>query len=617
MKNKRLAIIVILLGAVFISAFQNIIADNRNQMSSFGPYSDPTTGMEFLPVKRGCFEMGNSFESGDRDEKPNHKVCLDDYYIGKHEVTVGEFRKFVEETGYRTEAERGQGCFGLDKDGNWGVITDKSWNRLVFVQGDNHPVVCVTWNDAQAFIKWLNKKSGGGFRLLSEAEWEFAARSRGKERMYATRTGVLTRKLANYGAQECCNPSDTDGHLYTAPVGSYPANDIGVFDMSGNVWEWTADWYDENYYAYSRQSNPRGPEGGSRKVIRGGSWSIPGVFSRCSNRRPAKPSGRHVNTGFRLAKDGSPGKRLQPDSLDGLPLGDALLVPVGRSFLGQSEVEIRINDRLFSYDRKYDGFGGYWAIIPTDELGEISELKIRYIRHRNSPTTFRLGRETAADWTSPSYFIDSTNEAILEKARQLHSESKTIDENAEMISDFVTGYLKFNQGFHKAPASLKASQTFFQREGVCINYARLFIALCRANGIPARSISGVVLNRDNADQYDFHHEWAEYMDEDGTWHPLDLTYSETMKLSDIRYTDLVYAAEDHAYFQGITNRSLKAGAPIVLQNSDIILFHYHPVFRGAKYGFRLIEDRRPDYFVIEKSVKVIKKGSRVIIKQVF
>jgi formylglycine-generating enzyme required for sulfatase activity/transglutaminase-like putative cysteine protease len=634
MKNRVLSFVIVFWGIVNVSTTQNVLADICEQKISGVAFTDSVTGMEFVRVQGGCFQMGDTFGNSQNDETPLHKVCLNDYYIGKTEVTFHMFSVFVEQTNYLTDAEREGHCWGIDKEGNWNNVTGRSWKHLSFTQQGDHPVVCVSWHDVQAFIQWLNQQSSGGFRLLTEAEWEYAARSRGQRRQYATQTGELNRTLANYGAEQCCEPDASDGHVYTASVGSYPANNIGVYDLSGNVWEWTADWYDEHYYTYSPQENPQGPMSGKYRIIRGGSWNIPKRFSRCSNRRQYEPGLRHVNIGFRLAKDIN--KNVEPLSVlsnnnekvgnaatqdkrshlqSVLPLGDALLVPIGRSLLGQSGVEICINERLFHYEKMYDGYGGYWAKIPCDVLGDTSVVRIRYIRRQDARTTYRYDHETAAAWMTPSYFIDSEHSAIREHAQQIYDDTQTIEENVKALSDFVTGYLTFNQHFHRAPASLTASQTLFQREGVCINFSRLFIALCRACGIAARSISGIVLSREHPDQYDFHHEWAEYMDEDGVWHPVDLTYTQTMHLSDIRYTDLVYAAEDHAYFAECTNESLATGQPISLENNDILLFHYHPIFPGAQYGFTVIEDHRPEFFVLEKTINVIKEGEHVIITQ--
>ncbi len=282
---------------------QTVIIQAQSPVETQNSYLDPVTKMEFIRVKGGCYQMGNTFGRDHKDEKPVHRVCLNDYYVGKFEVTRGVFKQFVSETGYRTEAEKEENCFGMDKTDKWGLVPGMNWKQPGFLQTDSHPVVCITWNDTQAFVSWLNKQSDGGFRLLTEAEWEYAARSGGKKLEFATQTGKLTGKLGNFGAKKCCNPDDIDNHWFTAPVGSYPANNIGVFDLSGNVWEWISDWYDENYYQTSPEYNPKGPENGSLRIIRGGSWSIPKRFSRCSNRRKASSSGRHINTGFRIAKD--------------------------------------------------------------------------------------------------------------------------------------------------------------------------------------------------------------------------------------------------------------------------------------------------------------------------
>ncbi len=302
-------------------------------------------------------------------------------------------------------------------------------------------------------------------------------------------------------------------------------------------------------------------------------------------------------------------------SIQMLPLGTSLLIPIGRSSLETNGIEILLNDRIVPYEKIYDGYGGYWARISCNELSKYSIMTVRYTLQKENVSTYRHGNETAAAWITPSRFIDSEDSAIREQAHQIFDGTKTVEENVRAISDFVIGHLKFDQKFHRAPASISASQTLFQRKGVCINFSRLFIALCRANGIPARSISGVVLNQEHQDQYDFHHEWVEFMDEEGVWHPLDLTYTQAMNFSDIRYTDLVYAAEDHPYFSESTNENLTAGRPLALENKDIVLFHFHPIFPGAKYGFILIEDHRPDFFVIEKTINLIKRGKYIIISQ--
>ncbi|MCP4996404.1 MAG: SUMF1/EgtB/PvdO family nonheme iron enzyme, partial [Gammaproteobacteria bacterium] len=151
-------------------------------------YKEPATGMEFVLVKGGCYDMGDTFGDGDDNEKPVHEVCVDGFYIGKYEVTVGEFRRFVNETGYRTDADTGGGMY-VWTGNKWEKESGRGWRSPGFSQTDNHPVVGVSWNDAQKYINWLNRKSGKSYRLPTEAEWEYAARSGGKRYKYSWGNG--------------------------------------------------------------------------------------------------------------------------------------------------------------------------------------------------------------------------------------------------------------------------------------------------------------------------------------------------------------------------------------------------------------------------------------------
>jgi len=244
-------------------------------------WKDPYLGMEFVWVPGGCYEMGDIFGDGDSDEKPVHEVCVNGFWMGRYEVTVGQFRRFVEETGYKGNGINYSGCAGM-ADPN-------------FSQDDNHPVVCVSWNEAKAFAKWLSKKTGHKFRLPTEAEWEYACRSGGKKLKYGTSTGDLSHDLANYAGGR-------DKWKYTAPVGSFPPNELGIYDMSGNVWEWCQDWHDGNYYRRSPKNNPQGPSSGKCHVLRGGSWGINPWNLRCANRLWYDPDDRLDDFGFRLVR---------------------------------------------------------------------------------------------------------------------------------------------------------------------------------------------------------------------------------------------------------------------------------------------------------------------------
>jgi eukaryotic-like serine/threonine-protein kinase len=222
------------------------------------PTSEITTrikdGMSMVYVPAGDFIMGNLLGVGSDEEAPQHMVILDGYWIDRTEVTNAQYHIFVNATGYRTPAL----CNSVDITYNDG---DKS----------DHPVVCVNWDDAQAYCAWA------GGRLPTEAEWEKAAR--GVDGRTYPWGGGFDGSQANYCDTNCeLNYKDTatnDGYVRTAPVGSYPAgaSPYGTLDMAGNVWEWVNDWYNFFYYAKSPQINPQGPNMGEYRVLRGGAWS--------------------------------------------------------------------------------------------------------------------------------------------------------------------------------------------------------------------------------------------------------------------------------------------------------------------------------------------------------
>jgi formylglycine-generating enzyme required for sulfatase activity len=179
-------------------------------------------------VKGGCFKIGETFRDGIDTETPMHEACVDDFYIGKYEVKIDEFRQFTKETGYKTEAETGDGMhywtgseFKKDKY--------KYWNNPGFSQTDIHPVVGVSWNDAQEYVNWLSDKTGKEFRLPTEAEWEYASRSGGRtEKWSGTNNESEIGRYAWYKGN-----SGKRNH----PVGQKWSNKLGLYDMSGNVWE--------------------------------------------------------------------------------------------------------------------------------------------------------------------------------------------------------------------------------------------------------------------------------------------------------------------------------------------------------------------------------------------
>ena len=253
-----------------------------------GKYTDPTTGMEFLPAPGNCFQMGDTFGIGDTDELPVHTVCVDDFSIGKYNVTKDQFKKFVDETGYQTEAEKGNGCY-VHNSNKWAKDSNTSWRSPGFYQEDNEPAVCISWNDANAFSSWLSQKSNMRYRLPSEAEWEYAARSGGKNEKYA-----------GSGSAEAVAWYKANSGYRTHPAGRKQPNGLGLYDMSGNVWQWVSDWFGENYYAASPKNNPQGPASSQHRVGRGGSWFSEEQAVRATKRMKVNPVNRYVDSGFRL-----------------------------------------------------------------------------------------------------------------------------------------------------------------------------------------------------------------------------------------------------------------------------------------------------------------------------
>ena len=235
--------------------------------------------------------MGDTYGDGYPNEKPVHEVCVDGFYMGKYEVTVKEFRKFVDETGYRTEAEKGDGCF-VYTGRDWKKGSNNNWRNPGISQSDNYPVVCVSHNDSVEYIRWLREKAKKRYRLPTEAEWEYAARSGGKSEKWAGTSDEHDLILYAWYSRN----SNSNTH----PVGEKRPNGQGLYDMSGNVWEWCQDWYGEKYYESSPKNNPQGPGGGQYRARRGGSWFNDPRYVRASVRSWGVPTDRTYNSGFRL-----------------------------------------------------------------------------------------------------------------------------------------------------------------------------------------------------------------------------------------------------------------------------------------------------------------------------
>ncbi|MBU0480697.1 MAG: formylglycine-generating enzyme family protein [Proteobacteria bacterium] len=270
-----------------------------------GFWQDPATGMEFTRIQGGCFQMGQgeseketlerlpslfSSRANFGDELPRHEVCVGDYALSSHEVTVAEFRTFTEETAYRTDAEVDGGCMEYPIPGYRWKTADRTWLDPGFRQKDNEPVVCVSYYDAVAFANWLSEKDGKRkFRLPTEAEWEYAVREGGGDKVYGA-----ADELGETGWFVENSPRRT------SPVATGKANALGISDLNGNVWEWVGDTYAGDYYRTSPRQNPTGAAAGPFKVVRGGSWNSFAWHCRAANREFLQPVHRDTATGFRL-----------------------------------------------------------------------------------------------------------------------------------------------------------------------------------------------------------------------------------------------------------------------------------------------------------------------------
>jgi formylglycine-generating enzyme required for sulfatase activity len=223
-------------------------------------------GIEWVKIKGGTFQMGS--KRGDLDERPVHTVELEPFFISKYEVTFDQYDAFCEDTD-RKKPE------------------DVKWGR------GKRPVINVNWNDAMAFCKWLSQKTGDKIHLPTEAQWEYAARGGNTSSRYLYSGNDKADSIAWYA-----HNSDKT----TQPVGQKLPNERGIHDMSGNICEWCQDWYDRDYYSHSPKQNPRGPESGYLRVIRGGSWYDLGEFLRCTNRDCFPPIRSFWHIGFRIVR---------------------------------------------------------------------------------------------------------------------------------------------------------------------------------------------------------------------------------------------------------------------------------------------------------------------------
>jgi len=251
MKTSRYFLLVFLLVISLLVLVQSCSVQPQTLKSD-------SIGMELVLVQPGTFQMGS--DDGDADEKPVHSVTISKpFYIGKYEVTQKQ----------------------------WCDVMGTNPSKF---QGDNRPVESVSWDDAQDFIRKLNEKEGTTkYRLPTEAEWEFAARGSTQSNGYKFAGSSNVADVAVYGENE------------TKPVGTKRPNELGIYDMSGNVWEWCSDYWKDGYGGFAER-DPKGPTSGSYRVVRGGSFIYDDLNCRVANRSLTNPNARSIYYGFRCVR---------------------------------------------------------------------------------------------------------------------------------------------------------------------------------------------------------------------------------------------------------------------------------------------------------------------------
>jgi sulfatase modifying factor 1 len=266
---------------------------------------------EMIVIPAGTFMMGTDrrdVESDGREGPPHPVAFKKSFALSIYDVTRDDYARFVRQTGKQTE----KGCNVVDTEGRWITDPHKDWQNPGFRQTGRDPVVCVSWNEAQAYIGWLNHKVGSikesaPYRLPSEAEWEYAARAGSSTSYYWG--DAASHDLANYGL-EYCGPCGAvkqgrDQWFFTSPVGAFPPNAFGLYDASGNVWQWTQDC---THYRFDGA-----PDDGSawttdtndachNRILRGGSWLDPAILVTIFVRNPWAPADHNNANGFRVAR---------------------------------------------------------------------------------------------------------------------------------------------------------------------------------------------------------------------------------------------------------------------------------------------------------------------------
>jgi len=262
-------------------------------------FSDCPDCPVMVVVPAGMFTMGSPTSENLRadDEGPQHSVTISKAFaVGKFEITKGQYAVFMLDTNH----DPGEGCY-VWRDSKFSKDVTANWSNPGYKQNDREPVACVNWNDAQSYVAWLSNKTGKHYRLLTEAEWEFAARAGTVTAFWFGET--ITTSQANFRGAVTDNGSSEEGSRgRTIDVGSFPPNNFGLYDIHGNITEWIEDCWNDSYTDGPRNEAARSSGDCNRRMLRGGSWQDQPMHVRSADRLRYNPDSRNSYIGFRIAR---------------------------------------------------------------------------------------------------------------------------------------------------------------------------------------------------------------------------------------------------------------------------------------------------------------------------
>lgn len=282
-------------------------------------------------------------------------------------------------------------------------------------------------------------------------------------------------------------------------------------------------------------------------------------------------------------------------SCDKKEISPDVYFPVGRISVLNDDITVQKNSQDVIYELVRDKCGGYLLKFDASQYDKDDELLVTFTRTDEHAKDFR-DRSNQENWLKASYHNDCDNDTVIRKAQEITSGLTTNTEKATAIHSFILDNLEFDTHYYDSAAVIVTSQFLEDgMTGVCINFSRLYVSLCRAAGVPARSVWGVVYGSDDDGVYNYHHQWAEFCDDHGFWHACDFTYRTDYFNNDMRYIDLIYGAEEYSSMNGSIKWMLQ------FENIGFTLGGY-PVVTGD-FGFDLVEDNRPENMIVQYTIQ--------------